>query len=223
MKKAISVLLCVFTLIFVFSTVSAASGNTVDGIKFVLPSGFSLYSGSDLGSVLGTDGLRFAAISSDRSGQIQMRCTDDEFAKSIGSFYGLDGETIDPVGKKLFENDYSAVTLNSMAYIKKNYDYGSDRVVMYVTVYKGKLYTFAYFGSDPSDMGEFMGTVGFPQEKNSSALKTVIIAVAVFFILVDIVFAAWLISSLYKDYRRYKIAKSENIVSQYIKIKRRKY
>lgn len=223
MKKALFVMLAVLALILPVSSAFAAGKDTVDGMKFTLPSGYTLYTDDDLGTVSGADGVRFVALSGDRNSQIQMRCTDDDFAKSIGSFYGLDAETVDPAGKKLFEDGYTCVTVNSMAYVKKAYDYDSDRVVIYVTVYDGKLYTLTYFGDDPSEMGEFIGTVSFPSAEKPSPLKAVIITVTVFFIIVDILFAVWLVSSLLKDYRRYKMAKNENVVSQYIKIKRRKY
>lgn len=216
-------MLCVLAFLFSAVTVFAAGGNSVDGIKFSLPSGYTVYTDENLGTVSGAEGLRFAALSADRNSQIQMRCIEDDFAKSIGSFYGLDEDTVDPVGRKLFDDGYSSVTINSMAYIKKTYEYESDRVVMYVTVHGGKLYTLAFFGDDPSEMGEFMGTVSFPSNEKTSPLKIMIICVAVFFMAVDVAFAVWLVSSLLKDYRRYKIAKNENVVSQYIKIKRRKY
>jgi hypothetical protein len=164
------------------------------------------------------------AISKNGNHQIQARCSNNsEFAKELKTFRGLDEETIKPVGDRLFPDGYEFRTLNSTIYLVES-SYQNDAFsTAYVTVSDGKLYTFTYFGNDTSIMGEFMSSVSVPSHSGNSHTAFITAILVAIFILADVVFLAILIRSFIKDYKRRKMDKSKNIVSQYIKIKRRKY
>ena len=219
MKKALVLLISIIIFVFTVTPAFAASKEqTILDATFTISDEFKTYTKENVSPQNVINGFEFAAISKDEKHQIQLRCTTTQFSKETDSFYSVEHSMVIPVADKLF-NSYDIVTFNNMVYIKNVADSGS---VVYMTVYGGKLYTFSYFGNDASKIGEFMGTVSFPAAATSK-LKVAIIAVLVTLILAAIAFLYLLVRSFINDYNRHKMETSENIVSQYIKIKRRKY
>lgn len=219
MKKALVLLISIIIFVFTVTPAFAASKpQKILDATFTVSDEFKTYTKENVSPQNVINGFEFAAISKDEKHQIQLRCTTTQFSKETDSFYSVEHSMVIPVADKLF-NSYDIVTFNNMVYIKNVADSGS---VVYMTVYGGKLYTFSYFGNDASKIGEFMGTVSFPAAATSK-LKVAIIAVLVTLILAAIAFLYLLVRSFINDYNRHKMETSENIVSQYIKIKRRKY
>lgn len=224
MKRTVCLFLS--ALIFGFSAITASAktvGHKIGGVSFDIGEDFSVFTSDDLSESSTVEGLVAAVMSSDGSQQIQIRSTETDFSLEMGSFKGLSAESIAPVGRKLFENGYSTVELESNVYLKQSSVEDGKYSVIYVTVADKKLYTFTYFGTDPTLIGEFMASVRLTDKKNSdgsSVLMTVILSVL---IAAFAVAAGVIILSFVKDYRRRKMEQSENIVSNYIKIKRRKY
>lgn len=220
MSAALAVLLC-----FGFAvSVSAVSENySLDGVKFSISSDYNVLTAKDLTASSGVEGLIFAAISSDGAHQIQCRRTVTDFSEQLGSFKGLLAQDLIPVGQKLFPNGYTTAEFGSNIYLKQTSGDDGNYSVLYVTVAGGKLYTFTYFGSDPTRIGEFMVSVTLPDASTHEGPNVVMIVFLSVGIAAFVVLAAILIFSFIKDYRRRKMEQSENIVSNYIKIKRRKY
>ena len=224
MKKAIvaagSLILCIIT---VFSVSAASVHYDVEGLGFYLDSDYKVYKKSDLLPGSTVDGLLFFAISGDRDHQIQARRTKTEFSTEIVTFSGLDSETVKPAGDKLFPDGYTTVTVGKVTYLKTTGDSDGEHSTVYVTVSDGYLYTFAYFGQDPSRIGEFLASVSIPGIQSGSHLKVYMIIIFSALILLDIAFMVFLALSFVRDHKRRKMERDKNIVSQYIKIKRRKY
>ncbi len=224
MKKVFCLFISLILLLFAVLPVTAAAKEyNISGVTFSIDDSYSVNTSEDLAPSSTVKGLLFVAISEDSHHQIQCRQTETEFSKELGSFENLDSETIAPAGKQLFPEGYETVTLGNTLYLKSATIKDGEASVVYVTVTEGKLYTFSYFGTDASAIGEFMNTVSLPTAPKSSGLKVVMIILITVFLVVDIIFAVFLIASFVRDYRRKKMEMEQNIVSQYIKIKRRKY
>ncbi len=224
MKKSIIITIVISLLLFaVLPVFAATSEHTIDNITFSISDDYTIKKSEDLVPTSKVEGLIFAAISSDQKHQIQGRCTETEFSRELKSFSGLDEETIKPAGDLLFPNGYEVITIGSTLYLKSSSAENSEASVIYVTVANNKLYTFSYFGSDASRMGEFMYSVKLPKAKTTSGYTVFMIILISLFILLDVVFIIFLVTSFVKDYHRRKMERDKNIVNQYIKIKRRKF
>lgn len=217
---AVSLLLIILT---AFSASAASTRHKIDGLEFYLDSDYKIYTADDLLPGSSVDGLLFLAISGDRDHQIQARRTKTEFSTQIGSFSGLDDATIKPAGDKLFPDGYTTVTVGKVTYLKTTGDADGEHSTVYVTVSDGELYTFAYFGKDPSRIGEFLASISIPGTSSGSHLKVYMIVIFAVLIVLDIAFIVFLVLSFVNDHKRRKMERDKNIVSQYIKIKRRKY
>ncbi len=224
MKKSIIIFICILSvLLAVLPAYAKTVEKTIEGVTFSIDDDYTISTQHDLSPSSLVKGLLFVAISSDSQHQIQGRLTSTEFSRELESFSNLDKSTIAPAGEKLFPNGYETVVLNSTLYLKSIETNEDFTTVVYVTVSNGNLYTFSYFGPDATRIGEFMATVTLPKSKGQSNLSTIIIIIVSFLILADLVFLYLLIMSFVKDYRHKKQDRDQNIVSQYIKIKRRKY
>lgn len=224
MKKIFVLFLSLILLSFAVLPCAAASKKyEISGIEFSIDESYSVNTDKDLSPSSTVSGLIFVAISKDSHHQIQCRQTETEFSREMGSFQDLNSETLKPAGQKLFPEGYDTVSLGGTLYLKSATIKDGEASVVYVTVTEGKLYTFSYFGTDASAIGEFMNSVKLPKAHKSSGLKIVMIILIAIFLLADVVFAVLLIMSFVRDYRRKKMEMEQNIVSQYIKIKRRKY
>ncbi len=224
MKKAFICVLSIIICLFAAVSVSASSTtHTVKDVTFTLSDSYDLMTEEDLLISSDVKGLIFAAISKDEAHQIQCRETVTDFSKQLVSFKGLTGQDLKPVGDKLFTDGYDTAEIGSHVYLKKSVVTDGQYTAMYVTVSNGKLYTFAYFGDDPLRLGEFIGSVGLPdsvEESNPNILMIIFLCIG---ILAFLVMAVILTLSFVKDYRRRKMEQNDNIVSNYIKIKRRRY
>lgn len=200
-----------------------AAAKRVQSVSFHIGDDYTLHTEEQLLESSDVEGLIFAAISKDGKHQIQCRAAKTDFSLQMGSFDGLDKTTVKPAADIIFPDGSDAVILNSTLYLKSVELQGEDSRVIYVTVTEGKLYTFTYFGPDPTVIGEFMSTVSLPKADSSSDTSVYMIILISVFIAADVVFLVFIILSFVKDYKQRKMEQSENIVSNYIKIKRRKY
>lgn len=224
MKKTLICVLTIILCLFAAVSVSAASTeHTVKDVTFSLGDSYDLLTEEDLLVSSSVEGLIFAAISKDEAHQIQCRETVTDFSKELGSFKGLLGEDLAPVGQILFPDGYDTAEIGHNVFLKKSTANGEQFTVIYVTVSNGKLYTFTYFGNDPLRIGEFMGTVTLPDSATESEPNLLMIIFLCLGIAAFIALIVVLALSFIKDYRRRKMEQSDNIVSNYIKIKRRKY
>lgn len=224
MKKALTAVISVWLCFVLFVSASAKSvGHEISGVKFKLDQGFELLTEKDLLVSSDVEGLIFAAISGDGAHQIQARRTSTDFSKEIGSFRGLLPSDLDPVGQKLFPNGYTTAEFGSHLYLKQISVTEGDYTAIYVTVANKSLFTFTYFGSDPTVLSEFMGGVTLPDGGSSSSSVSFIVIILYICIAVAVAVLVMLVLSFVKDYRRRKMEQNENVVSNYIKIKRRKY
>lgn len=223
MKRILCAIITVLLSLLTAVSVSAAKAQDFGGVKFKLGSDYDLLTADNLTASSEVEGLVFAAISSDGAHQIQCRRTVTDFSTQIGSFRGLLHDDLAPVGAKLFPDGYTSTEFGADIYLKHSAVTDGQHSVVYVSVADGKLYTFSYFGSDPSRIGEFMSTVTLPDTQADGGSDVFMIVVLSVCIAVFVVLAVVLIFSFIKDYRRRKMEQSENIVSNYIKIKRRKY
>lgn len=222
-KSIVPIILIIFAVFNAFPVFAANTAYTVKDISFSLDDDYTVHTESDLLASSEVKGLIFAAISSDLRHQIQSRSTVTDFSSQLGSFSGLDSETIAPAAELLFPNGCETVNIHSTVYLKSVERTDNTYTVIYVTVSGGKLYTFTYFGDDPSRIGEFMSTVSLPSSDSKSNMKTYMIMLISVFIVAVAVLLVFIILSFVRDYRHHKMEQNENIVSQYIKIKRRKY
>ncbi len=224
MKRLVSVILAALVCLGLAVTASAVSdSHKIDGVEFKISSEYNLLTAEDMPASTKVEGLVFAAMTSDGEHQIQCRRTVTDFSEQLGSFKGIVAEALAPVGQKLFPDGYTTAEFASGIYLKQTSESDGDYSVLYVTVADGKLYTFTYFGSDPTRIAEFMGTVTLADSSENQGHDIIMIVLLSVGIAVFIILAAVLIFSFVKDYRRRKMEQSENIVSNYIKIKRRKY
>ncbi len=224
MKKIFVVLLSLLIVIFAVLPAGAVTTSyTAEDITFSLSDGYTVYTKEDLAPGSEVEGLLFFAVSGDGKHSIQARRTQTEFSKQIGTFSGLDSEMIKPIGEKIFAEGFETVQISSGVYLKSITAEGNGYTAVYVTARKGKLYTFTYFGSDPTKAGEFLSTVTLPKDKERSGMWVYTVIIISVFILFDVAFIVVLVLSFIRDYRRRKMERDRNIVSQYIKIKRRKY
>ncbi len=222
MKRFLAIFICLIA--FCTLTVTASAKEyTVEGIKFSANSQFTVHTSEDLLPDSNVEGFLFAAISSDQKHSIQALCTVTEFSKEIKTFSGLGSLEIKPIGDKIFPEGYETTEIGSTIFLKSTVTDENKTRSIYVTVNSGKLYTFTYFGHDASKMGEFMATVQLPSNSAEGSLSVYMIILISVCIVADIVFITFIIISFIKDRRRRKMESSDNIVSQYIKIKRRKY
>lgn len=222
MKRIFCLLTVIMLCLFAVTSASAATKHIKD-ITFSVDDGFTVHTEDDLLASSNVDGLIFAVLSEDGKHQIQARCTTSEFSTNLNSFYGLDKELVAPVGEMMFPDGYETATINSLVYLKNTSHSDTGYTSVYITVNDGKLYTFTYFGNDATKMGEFMTTVKLPASTNSRGANVSVIILICVFIIIDIIFVAFLVVSFVKDYKHHKMETNENIVSQYIKIKRRKF
>lgn len=162
------------------------------------------------------------AVKSDLSEQFEVRAVATDFSKEIYSLKAIkDEEIIEGIGEGLLcTSNFSQYSINGHIFLRNSYDEKSQSLT-YITIENGKLYTFTYFGNDPFLAAETISGFSIKSTGGVSALglsewiMVIIILLAIIGILVAIVF---LTVSLIKDYKR---RKNENIVSQYIKIKKR--
>lgn len=222
MKRSFALLAAAIVCLLAVVPASAAK-HSIENISFSIEDGFTVYTSKDLLVSSDVDGLVFAAMSADNLHQIQARCTVTDFSAQLVSFYGLDSEIVAPVGNMIFPDGYETATINSLLYLKSTSYNNAGCTSVYVTVNDGKLYTFTYFGADATKMGEFMTTVKLPDSSDGRGVNVYVILLISVFIIVDIGFIVFLVVSFVKDYKRHKMETSENIVSQYVKIKRRKF
>ena len=220
MKKALALLISLICL-FTAGTVSALSTDyEIDGLKFSLSNNYVVSTKENLTASSSVEGLVFVAISKDGKHQIQARAGVTDFSEQLISFSGLNEEDLAPVGQKLFPDGYQTSEINGQIYFKCSYE--SDSMV-YVTVANKKLYTFTYFGDDFTKLSELVGSITLPEGEKANNLSVVIIVVLLIIIALIIAFLVLIVFSFVKDYRHKKMEQDKNIVSQYIKIKRRKY
>lgn len=224
MKRILAVVLAAIVLSLTALTASASvTEHKIEGVKFSLSSVYEVMTAENLTESSTVDGLIFAAISQDQLHQIQCRRTVTDFSKSMKSFKTLSPENLAPVGEKLFPEGYETAEFKQDIFLKKSRVTEGNFEVLYVTVSNGKLYTFTYFGPDPTKIGEFMGTVLLPEEQTESNVNVMMIIILSLSIAAFLCLVVMLALSFLKDYRHRKMEQSENIVSNYIKIKRRKY
>ena len=224
MKKALSVVIAIWLCVVLLLGASAKSvGHEISGVKFKLDQNYELLTEKDLLVSSDVEGLIFAAISSDGAHQIQARRTSTDFSKEIGSFKGLLPQDLEPVGQKLFPEGYTTAEFGSDIYLKQISEVDGEYTAIYVTVSDKSLFTFTYFGSDATILSEFMSNVTLPSGNSESSSVSFIVIVLYICIAVAVVVIVMLVLSFVKDYRRRKMEQNENIVSNYIKIKRRKY
>ncbi len=224
MKKLfLNFIVIVLCLVAVLPASASVTEYTFDGVKFSLNSGYEIMTDENLTQSSSVEGLIFAAMSQDGKHQIQCRRTVTDFSSSMKSFKTLSPEHLTPVGQKLFPEGYDTAEFGQDIYLKQTTVSDGNYKTVYVTVSDGKLYTFTYFGTDPTKIGEFMGTVKLPEVKQKSNVNVLMIVILSLSIVAFLVVIILLIRSFIKDYRHRKMEQSENIVSNYIKIKRRKY
>lgn len=224
MKRIFAVLLTLTVCLFAAAGISvSAATHNIEGVKFSLSGDYTILTDENLTASSKVEGLIFAAISKDEQHQIQCRRAETEFSTQLGSFAGLAGEDLAPVGQKLFPNGYDTAEIGRLVYLKSTSVADGKYNIIYVTVSDKKLYTVTYFGTDPSKIGEFIGTVTLPDTAVTGGPGIIIIIVLSICILGVVAVVVLLILSFVKDWRRRKMEQSENIVSNYIKIKRRRY
>ncbi len=225
MKRATALIFAVLMSVFLSVTASAKSvTHKISKVSFTLNDDFSVFTVDDLAENSSVDGLLFAAISSDGTQQIQVRRTETRFSSELGTFSGLTEETVKPVGERLFPDGYSVSDFGTNTYLKQSTVSSDGNIsVIYVTVSEKMLYTFTYFGSDPTVIGEFMASVTLPASDNFGGIDIVMIVILSVLVIAAASLSVIIVMSFIKDYRRRKMERSENIVSNYIKIKRRKY
>ena len=223
MKRRLAAFVLGLAMFFIFTFTVSAARYEVNKITFSLGDEFTVHTADDLISSSNVSGLLFVGLTADGSQQIQCRETVTEFSKQLKSFAGMDSEIVAPIGQQIFPNGFDTTVINSLIFLKKTTTDDKGYTSVYVTVYDGKLYTFTYFGSDATKMGEFMTTVKFPLKPSQTGSNVYLIVLISVFILADVVLLGFLGYSFFKDYRQRKMEQSENVVDQYIKIKRRKF
>lgn len=226
MKRAAAFMISALILLFTAVPTFASTVNReIDGVKFSIGSEYEVSTAENLASSSTVEGLIFVAISKDGKHQIKAQQKVSEYSTEMQSFKSLSHEDLAPVAQKFdrFKNGYDTSEIGNAVYLKSSVVADDGYEVIYVTVSNGKWYTFTYFGSDPTKMGEFMGSVTLPQTPADKQISTLWIIILSVSILVFTVVIVLLIMSFIKDYRHRKMEQSENIVSNYIKIKRRKY
>ncbi|MBE6798243.1 MAG: hypothetical protein E7525_00455 [Ruminococcaceae bacterium] len=223
MKRPVAALVFIITLLSVFTFSVSAAKYEIGNITFTANDEFTVHTADDLLSSSNVNGLLFVGLTADGNHQIQCRQTVTEFSKQLVSFAGMDAEIVAPIGQQIFPNGFETTVINSLIYLKNTTADDKGYTSVYVTVNDGKLYTFTYFGSDATKMGEFMTTVKFPLKSGGTGVNVYLIVLIAIFILADVVLIGFLGYSFFKDYRQRKMEKSENVVDQYIKIKRRKF
>ncbi len=224
MKKAVCLIFALLISVFSVLTVSAeVVSYEYNGVKFALGSDYAV-STKEEAEASGVDGLVFFAVTEDGKHQIQCREKQSDYSKEMGSFSLLSPEDLTPAGNYIFNGNFTTAEFGTDIYLKQtSLLENSEQSVVYATVSGGKLYTFTYIGSDITRIGEFMGTVTLPIGDDEGNSNTLIIITISILILAFAVFIVALILSFIRDYRHRKMEQSENIVSNYIKIKRRKY
>ena len=224
MKKLLPILTAIILCLIIGSPASASvTEHNFDGVKFSLNSGYEIMTDENLTQSSSVEGLIFATISKDGKHQIQCRRTVTDFSNNMKSFKTLSPEHLAPVGQKLFPEGYETAEFGQDIYLKQSIFDNNGYKTVYVTVSNGKLYTFTYFGTDPTTIGEFMGTVKLPETKQKGNVNVLMIIILSLSIAAFLVVVVLLVKSFITDYRHRKMEQSENIVSNYIKIKRRKY
>lgn len=224
MKKLTAVAALIIVLLStVFALSVSAAKYSIENITFSANDEFTVHTSKDLLSSSNVEGLLFVGMTADGNHQIQCRRTITEFSKQLVTFAGMDAEIVAPVGQQIFPDGYETTEINSLIFLKSTTINDKGYSSVYITVNDNKLYTFTYFGSDATKMGEFMTTVKFPVKSSGSGVNVYLIVLISIFILADIVLIIFLGYSFFKDYRQRKMETSENVVDQYIKIKRRKF
>ena len=110
MKKVISLIISLLILIFaVLPTCAIGTKRTIEDITFYLDESYGLYTKKDLLPGSSVEGLIFFALSSDQKHRIQALSTVTNFSEQLGSFSGLDGELITPVGEQIFKDGSDTV------------------------------------------------------------------------------------------------------------------
>lgn len=186
-------------------------------------------------------GMLLYAATEDNTRQIQVKSWQTDFSKEIGDLSSLDSEALEQAAAALITERPGEILLSKQQIRLGNSTYFemTARVagkqsdfcyVQYVTIQNGSLYALVYYniGSEltAAQMSEARGLLsGFSVEKRSegalsgsNVLLQIVIISAV--ILAASVLAVLMLLSFIKDLRS---RKSDNDVSEYIRIKRRKF
>ena len=168
-------------------------------------------------------GIIFIAVNSENNEQFEMRSTETEYSKEIASLSKIkDDEIINKIGSVLFgNNSFGQYSINGCVYLRENYTSAEQNSVIYVTIENGCIYTFSYFGDDPVRIAEIIGGLRIGTERGLSAMtvsdwiRTIIVYLLIAGLLVAVIL---IVVSLIRDFKR---RKNENVVSEYIKIRKR--
>lgn len=185
------------------------------------------------------DGLLFFAASPDRARQVELRCLQTEFAEQVGDLSLLDEATAARMadsliaadtraGWKLIEQDglrfYEISTATSDSG-------GRFCALQYVTVRNGLLYDLTCYSAgetlteaDRTAAASLLAGLSIPKQSGSFSLfdaESIFLTVLIWAaILAALAAAGFLLYTFYADLRR---RKNENEVSEYVRIKRRKF
>ena len=223
MKKAVCLVFALLiSVMFAISVSAEVISYEFGGVKFSLGSDYIVSTQEEVEKSQ-VNGLIFFAVYKNGLHQIKGLKTETAFSKEMSSFSSLSPEALTPIGNELFPQGFETAEVGNEVYLKQISTQNDEQTVVYTTVSGGKLFTFTYIGTDVTRSGEFIGTVILPDSQNGSDVNVLMIVVLAICIAGFCTLIIVLLSSFIRDYRHRKMEQSENIVSNYIKIKRRKY
>lgn len=240
MKKLLSaIFLCIFVAsFFSLSALANTVSHTVDEITLKISDKYFVFTPNstvkDFAALKGSDKLKdafandnelvFIATTDGLQSQFVVRKTQTEFSKKTESLNGISEEMLKNIAAEITDLPYEGVyTTGNVNYLRFDNKSEAISTTLFVAIENGNLYTFNYYGNDVFVSAELLNgvTIQTKKEISSVSVKTVVIIVIVWLVIAAVaIFLIYLVISFIRDY---KISHNENDVSNYIKIKRRKF
>ncbi len=197
------------------------------------------HSVDSFGTYFSKDGLLLFAASADGDRQVQLKCVQTDFTAEIGDLSLLDDTKAREVASKIISDttkatwdlfEFSGMKLFEIRTSTADSG-GAFCTVQYVTIRNGSLYTLACYSAgenlaqaDLDAAAEMLSGFRIQQQKQKfsvfdaeSIFLTALICLA---ILAALGVMGFIVYSFFKDAKR---KRDENDVSEYVKIKRRKF
>ncbi|MDO4742999.1 MAG: hypothetical protein Q4B04_03050 [bacterium] len=194
--------------------------NTDDNIEIIEAIGHSQES---LENFMNKNDVYAIGVAQGNTRQIQLKCIKTEFSSEVDSLSNLGEQNISEIGYRLFGSEFKILKQGETVYYVNEFATENYSGVDYVTIKNGVLCTVVCYGCNSAQQQQILENVIFKEKSkvsvasSSTVFEIIIISLLILAVSVAVLF---IIFSFISDWRK---KRDENIVSKYIKIKRRKF
>lgn len=237
---AVFMLIAVLTMLFSFQAVARQYDIRGYGIELALPDEYIVitrdnitnnsetvkaigHSNESIENYMNKNDVYAIGVARGNTCQVQLKCIKTEFSSEVDSLSNLEQQNILDIGQKLFKNEFKIIRQNETVFYVNNFAAENHSGVDYVTIRNGALCTIVFYGCDSQQQQQVIEGITFKERSKVSAASssTVFEIIIISLLLLAVAIAVlFIIISFISDWRK---KRDENIVSKYIKIKRRKF